>query len=173
MRNDTGNWTAIPALDVPQGTADFTFQAATLLRQTMVSGTSVLRNFSKACGPAMGWPDIALGGGYCIALRRDRVLLVNGPELADGWHAEAGHAVSDMTGGYAVFEIWGERAIEGLKRGADLNPAIPSRSALRRFGGLDVILYRFEEQSRFRLHCDRAQRDAVRLTLQSCLEGMC
>lgn len=71
-------------------------------RQTIVSGTSVLHHFDDTLGPAIGWPEIADGPSYAIALRRDRVLPVNGPGLADGWDDEAEHAISDMSGGYAV-----------------------------------------------------------------------
>ncbi|WP_299029402.1 hypothetical protein [uncultured Sulfitobacter sp.] len=172
MRNDNDNWDMFD-IGGPLVTASgITIQSRAIARQTVISGAGVLRAFEKSCGPAIGWPDVAQGASYAVALRRDRVLLVNGPALQEGWDDTTGHAVSDMTGGYAVIELSGVGVQDVLKRGAEINPDLPSRSAARRFGELGVILYHFENANCVRLHVNVAQQQAAWLMLQTYADQM-
>ncbi|MEH6523371.1 hypothetical protein [Sulfitobacter sp.] len=95
------------------------------------------------------------------------MLLVNGPDLTDSWDDEAEHAISDMSGGYAVFELSGDAIFDVLKRGADISQTRPFRSACSRFGDFDVVLYRFHEETRLRLHVTASHQEAVRRILHS------
>ena len=67
-------------------------------RLTLISGP-VQQALAK-CGMqiAAGWPDPVSSDSYALRLRRDRILVVNGPALEDGWDADNGVAISDMTG---------------------------------------------------------------------------
>lgn len=168
MRNDTTNWDAPHARDAAITAPGITIQQVQLKRQTTVSGVDVLHYFC----PATGWPDVARGPSYAVALRRDRVLLLDGPPLTDGWNDKTGHAVSDMTGGYAVIDLSGEAVHDVLKRGADINPNIRSGSAARLFAGIGVILYHFDAPMRLRLHVSAAQRDTLWQTLESYVRRM-
>lgn len=122
-------------------------------RQTLISGARVLAQFPDA----VGWPDIASGNAYALSLRRDRVLLVNGPERPDGWDDDSGQAVSDVTDAYTVFDLTGPNALDLLKHGTEIGLHPPSRSVARMLFGVGVILYRHRTGDRFRLHVPRAQ----------------
>ena len=172
MRNDNKNWTAPDLGDKTMSVGGVTIQRVLLPCQTLVSGVSVLNHYKELLGPAVGWPDVAQGSSYAIVLRRDQVLLINGPVLEDGWDGTTEQAISDMTSGQAVFEMSGAAVFEVLKRGVDVNFDIPSRSALRRIGDLNVILYRFQNEKRVRLHVGTAYQEALRLTLQTYLNKL-
>ncbi len=172
MRNDNENWTPPQTSDAILSVDGFHLERIKLPRQTILSGPAVLNRFQGTLGPAIGWPDIAMAASYTVALRRDRLLMVNGPDFADGWDDTAQLAVSDMTGGFAVFELFGERVFDVLKRGADLNVLHSSRSAVRMFGGFGTILYRFQDQNRLRLHVNVTQEEAILMTLSHYLQRL-
>jgi hypothetical protein len=111
-------------------------------RQTLMSGAFDALLAISGQEAATGWPEPAVGACYAVRLRRDRILVVNGPELRDGWHAAAGVAVSDVSGGLAVLDVTGPNALDLLRRGTEISPDVPSRSVSRLLFGLDVHAYR-------------------------------
>lgn len=159
MRNDTAQWPAPLPSDLYWQAGGLSLNRLPPARQTLISGMDVLEAF----GPATGWPERAEGDSYTVALRRDRVLRVNGPEMAEGWNAQTARAVTDMTEGYALFELRGERCGDLLLRGAEM---LPSRSAMRLWAGLEVILYHHGTDGTVRIHIARARADSVVDTIQ-------
>lgn len=133
-------------------------------RQTLVSGAGLSSRFD---GPFLGWPDIADTDTYVLSLRRDRILIVNGPAQQDGWDSARNLAISDFTDGYAVFDLQGPAAFAVLRRGTEITLETPSRSVARLLFGLGVLVYRFGQEDGFRLHVARAHRDALLRRLQS------
>lgn len=83
MRDDRHRWTPQSAHFDPIMIGAVTLQEIKLNRQIMVSGPAVRDTF----GPATGWPAVVSGDSYTLSLRRDRVLIVNGPAMAAGWDA--------------------------------------------------------------------------------------
>lgn len=174
MRDDSRFWQAV-AHDIDVTVSGLTFRWVAVGRQTLVSGVTALRCFEDTLGTAVGWPEPATEPGYAVALRRDRVLLVDGPVLACGWHDDPGLAVTDMTGGYAVFDLWGADRMQILKRGMAINPDLPSRSAARLFGGLGVIVYTLSGatgEERLRFHVGRSHAPALVQTVLSFLNKL-
>ncbi|HHB81235.1 MAG TPA: hypothetical protein ENK83_05755, partial [Aliiroseovarius sp.] len=114
MRDDSGRWTMVDTSAVALNGPGIALRPVHLARQMLVSGVGAPRHFQADLGAAVGWPEPAKGAGYVVSLRRDRVLLVNGPALVDGWDTGAGLAVSDMSGAYAVFDLEGPRIGEIL-----------------------------------------------------------
>lgn len=121
-------------------------------RQTLVSGPRATVLSALGMGRAAEWPEVVRATPCALSLRRDRVLSVEGPALADGWHADHGIAVSDMTDGYAVLEIAGPSALALLNRATELDPELPSSGLVRRLWGIDAVVCRWQEEDRFRLH---------------------
>ena len=152
MRDDSAKWTLIDIANVALDGPGVALRPVHLARQTLVSGVGAQSCFQAELGAPVGWPEPARGAAYAVSLRRDRVLLVDGPALEDGWDAARGLAVSDMSGAYAVFDLSGPRIGEILARGGEIDPAQPSRSAARRFAGLGVILYHRDTADRLRFH---------------------
>ena len=151
MRNDNLRW-AVPVEHKVLELSGLTIRQIKPERMTVISGP--FRAITKATGidRTFGWPEVLDGDTYMLRLRRDRVLVVDGPDLADGWNAELGLAISDMTGGYAVFEIEGAEALAFLRRGASVDVRTPSPSVNRLFHGLAAMIYTWRDQSRFRIH---------------------
>lgn len=116
---------------------------------------------------ASGWPQIATGQNYAVRLRRDRILVVDGPSLEDGWHPGAGVCVSDMSSAYILVEIKGEAALELLNRGAELNVDVASGSVVRSFRGFECFIYRWQSETQFRMHFQHANLEAIWLLLQA------
>ena len=172
MRNDNRKWAPLHEGPLSVEGPGATLTSVCPERQTILSGVDVLIAFTSEFGAAVGWPDVTKGESYSIALRRDRVLLINWPAREDGWDVKNRWAVSDMTGGYACFDLSGSHAMDVLKRGTEIALAEPSRSAARLFAGLDVVLYRHEKDDTFRFHVNRAQSDAFVLIVRSFLDQM-
>ncbi len=158
MRNDVNRWSPPYGLPAPFERPGLTLSAVHLHRQSLISGPEVHRT---GPGPLIGWPDIAKGDTYRIALRRDRVVEVNGAEVLDGWNTATREAFSDISDGWSVFDLTGPAALEILKRGTELSLDTPSASVARRLWGLDVWLYRHGGEDRFRLHIARAMDEAL------------
>jgi len=157
MRDDTALWDAPrdPTEPIDLGPAQLT--PVQLTRQTLVSGPDVLHQTDL---PLVEWPDAAPSGPYALTLRRDRLLLVNGPEAPDGWNDATRQATSDVTDAYSVFDLTGD-ALPLLGRGAEISPDIPSRSVARLLFGLGVFLYRLDNATTYRLHVPRAHTEAL------------
>ena len=162
MRDDTANWPAPVADGLTWQTDGIALRHLPLTRQTLVSGPDVLAAFPDAAG----WPTpAATGASYAVALRRDRLLLVNDDTLHPSWDAQQHRAVTDMSGGLMVFELSGARASDLLLRGAEMTA---SRSTLRLWAGLEVILYTHgtEPTPAVRIHVERARAETLVETLQ-------
>lgn len=147
MRDDSARWDEIGDSDfIANGVA---IRPVTLQRQTMISGPGILRQIDV---PIVRWPDPIERESYALSLRTDRVLIVNGPDTAEGWYEATSQAVSDITDAFAVFDISGERALDLLLRGGELRPDIPSQSVARLLFGLGVFLYGHGPSGEFRVH---------------------
>ncbi|MCZ4351221.1 hypothetical protein O4H61_01695 [Roseovarius aestuarii] len=158
MRDDSQRWDAPLPPDYAHSAKGITLTRTTLARQVVVSGPRVLTQIE---GPVAEWPGIVTGQSYALCLRTDRVLLVNGPPLSEGWHEGTDQAVSDASDAYAVVDISGPRSLEVLTRGAELSLQHPSKSVARLLFGLGVFLYRHDSEDRFRIHVPSSQADAL------------
>ena len=167
MRDDRHRWTEPGAPFQPINLGQATLCEVTGLRQTLISGTRVLKD-----APALGWPEIAPGTTYRIALRRDRVVEIGGPDHAEGWNASTSQASSDITDGFRIFELSGPLAFALLTRGTEISLDLPSASVVRRAFGLDLWLYRHGNDTTFRLHVARAYGEALISTLEAAAKVM-
>lgn len=154
MRDDSNKWDAPDALMGTHIQSGVTLVPVSLTRQTLISGPRVQ---SQTDWPIVGWPDIATTPTYALSLRRDRVLLVDGPDMAEGWHEDTQRAISDARDAYTVFDISGDRAIEVLQRGAEVRLDMESKSVARLLFGFGVFLYRVNSEDRFRIHAPSRQ----------------
>jgi sarcosine oxidase gamma subunit len=93
--------------------------------------------------------------------------VVDGPQIEEGWDAERGVAVSDITDGYSVVEVSGDAAIGVLKRGTEISLEQPSGSVARVFYGYPVFVYACEGPDRFRIHIPRALLDSLWMLLDT------
>ncbi len=169
MRDDSKRWDAPRAMGAAITAEGLAITPLSLPRQTLISGAQVLRQLGGQYGAPSGWPDIASGTPYALALRRDRVLLVDGPQMADGWDAATGWAISDMSGAYMVFELTGPRAMGLLRRGTEISLARPSASVARPLFGLGTLLYRHGDGETFRIHVARGHGEALWKAFETCL----
>lgn len=158
MRDDSQRWDVPFAPNHGITMPDVTVQSVALERQILLSGPNVLARCNL---PLIEWPLVGDQDSYALSIRRDRLLLVNGPDMTDGWDADQGQAVSDVSDGYAVFEISGDGAFDMLRRGTEISLEVPSRSVSRLLFGLGAFVYRFNEEKRFRVHAASAQRQAL------------
>jgi heterotetrameric sarcosine oxidase gamma subunit len=102
-------------------------------------------------GPAVAPNTRAEVDPYRMWLAPDRTLVV-----CERSHAQPeGAFVSDLTDGFAVFEIAGPRAAELIAASATLDAATfaPGRCAQTLFGGVKVLLYAYGDG--FRIHAER------------------
>ena len=164
MRDDSQKWDAPGTIDATELAQGLMVEPVTLTRQTLISGVDIL---GQTDHPVVAWPDMVTEQVYALTLRRDRMLLVNGPEVAEGWHENTAQAVSDVSDGHAVFDICGPTALATLKRGAEVRLDVPSASVARLLFGLNVFLYRFGEENRFRIHVPRSQTEALLRSLKA------
>ena len=163
MRDDRSKWTPAEPLTEPLLLNGAELVQVSVPRQTLISGVSVLSGVT----PAHGWPEIATGDLYRIALRRDRVVEVGGPKQPDGWHPDRQEAISDVSEAFTVFEISGRGAFDLLKRGTELSLEQPSKSVVRKLFGFDFWLYRYGAADRFRLHIAHPYCEAFKATLKA------
>lgn len=169
MRDDRGKWDALRSDNDPIDINGVTIRSLSVKRQTLVSGVDILTKYHGS----FGWPDLANGDNYALTVRRDRVLLVNhAPAPQDGWHEDLGHAVSDASDAYAIYEISGPNAFDLLKRGGEVSMDFASPSVARLMFGMGVFLYRFGDARTYRLHVASAQRLTMQQSLYSYLQGV-
>ncbi|QBY00890.1 hypothetical protein E2K80_09255 [Rhodophyticola sp. CCM32] len=165
MRDDRHKWDFIDDATLPLTAVGVTIALAPIQRQTLVSGPRILKQFKDASG----WPDVVSQDPYALAIRRDRVLLVDHDQVPqDGWHDDLEQAVSDATDAYSVYDISGPNAFELLKRGGEVSLAVPSRSVARLLFGMGVFLYPYKNPQSFRIHVGRAHGQAMLQSLLSC-----
>lgn len=171
MRNDNAKWQPAQGLNsVPLSLPDLEMKPVAPTRQTLISGPYKDALALAGLEAASGWPDIATGSPYALRLRCDRILVVDGPELADGWHEAEGLAVSDVTDGYAVIELSGPVAAGTLQRGTEISVNARSASVNRGFAGYCTMIYAFEDKGRFRIHVARAHLEGLWALLASYAE---
>ena len=171
MRNDNARWQPAEGLERPAfTTSTFALRLVRPRRQTLISGPHASALALAGVAGATGWPGPAMAETYALRLRRDRILVVNGPELADGWHAQEGLAVSDMTDGYAVLEMSGTDAMSILRRGTEIALNEPSASAARGFAGYSTLIYSCGAQNRYRVHVPRGDLEGLWALLLSFAE---
>lgn len=165
MRDDSGKWPTALGPDRPSfETSGVCLKMVRLDRQVLLSGPIAACLNEAGFGIAIGWPDVVTpDGGYALRLRRDRVLVVNGAPIAEGWHN--GVACSDVSDGYGVIELEGRDALAVLQRGTEISRAVPSPSVARQFSGFGVLLYACGA-TRFRLHVARGHIDALYAMLE-------
>ncbi len=164
MRDDSKRWDAPTANGSAEMAEGVTLAPVQLTRQTLISGADTLARMQPKLA---AWPDIVTDQSYALCLRRDRIMLVNGPVAEEGWHEDTSQAISDMSDAYAVFEISGRDAFATLKRGAELRLDVPSVSVARMLFGLDVFLYRFGDEDRFRIHVSQSQAEPLLKSLKA------
>ena len=168
MRDDSTKWH--PALGMDRHDIDTGGVRISLIhpdRMTLISGPCNAALEWSGIGTAIGWPEVASGHSYALRCRRDQILVVNGPDLTDGWHADRGLAVSDMTDGFGVVDICGGDALAILCRRTEISHEEPSRSANRAFFGYAVMIYAYDAQNHFRMHVPRQLLDGLWSLLQS------
>jgi hypothetical protein len=153
MRDDTARWAA-PDVSHGRNLAGDGLQIrrVRLESQTLISGPRNRAMQEAGLQSTAAWPDVVPDDRYALSLRRDRILCVNTGPSDTGWLEDRGLAVSDMTSGYEVVEITGQDALDFLKTGTELSLNEVSASALRLWHGFGVILYRFQQPDRYRLH---------------------
>ena len=169
MRDDSDKWDAPDALTGPHAENGVVLTPVSLTRQTLISGPRVL---SRPDWPIVTWPDIAPTAPYALSMRRDRVLLIEGPDMPDGWNGETERAISDASDAYAVFDISGDRAFEVLQRGAELRLDSDSKSVARLLFGFGVFLYRVNTADRFRIHVPSSQAGSLVCALKPALSAI-
>ncbi len=153
MRNDAGRWTAFSDAERPaRAVGSVRIRVVAGLQQRLLSGAVADLARVLDLSGLVAWPGVAQGSTYGVRLRRDRALLINGAELADGWHADTSIAVSLVSDAYSVIEMEGHGALGVLQRGAELCSNEPSGSVARRFHGYPVVLYAHTHANRFRFH---------------------
>lgn len=161
MRDDRNRWPAAggterPALIGRGVRADL----VQLPRQTLLSGRyPACMAFAGLTSRAVGGDGQVTGDHYAIRQRRDRILVVGGPRIDEGWHADPDIAVSDMTAAYTVIELSGPDSRRVIATGTEFLAAINSRSAARIWHGLSCLLYRHDDN--YRLHVRSAHLDAA------------
>ncbi|MEM8789070.1 MAG: hypothetical protein AAGE76_12490 [Pseudomonadota bacterium] len=157
MRDDSARWD--PPAPLGYSAPGLTITKASSLRQHLVSGVGVQKRFEDV---RIGWPDIAKAGPLALSLRRDRVLVIGDVDLDPGFHPAEALAVTDVSDAFAVMDLAGAAAFEHLRRGAELRLDRPSNSVMRLCFGIEVMLYRFADPARFRVHVPRAFAAAFR-----------
>ena len=158
MRDDRRRWDAPRGADAAFAAENVTVSTVHPERQTIVSGPDVLDRIEL---PVVEWPQVARESRYALSLRRDRALVVNGPDLPEGWDAAAGRAVTDASDAYRVLAVSGPGAFDLLSRGLELDLKTPSRSVSRLAFGIEALLYRFGDDESFRIHVNASQAETL------------
>ncbi|WP_299733849.1 hypothetical protein [uncultured Tateyamaria sp.] len=163
MRDDRNKWPVTVESERPNLVRDtVSMRQVSLARQTVISGNFedclTLSGLETAVG---GGTDFASGDTYALRQRRDRIVMINAPDIADGWHSEHNVAVSDMTSAYSVIEMTGARVEQLVATGTEFNGDHASASVSRLWHGFGILLYRYGDVDVFRMHVRSALADAV------------
>jgi len=161
MRNDSKKWQA-PGIITEQGFAfaGGQLKPVPLKHLTTISGTLSQTLSASKCDAAFGWPDIILADRYAVHLRRDRIMVINAPELDDGWDPDRAIAITDASYGFCTFDLIGPRALELLQCCGEIDLNEISTGVSRLMNGLMVMLYRYGSQDCFRMHISLPNREA-------------
>ncbi|WP_158970564.1 aminomethyltransferase family protein [Chachezhania sediminis] len=161
MRDDADRWPAPSPADamVLNGKA-VSLRRVVPARQVLVSGERTAALTLVDLPRAAGWPEEAGDPPHALSLRRDRILVIDGPAMTAGWCADLGLAVSDVTCGLAVFEVTGPAAMTLLATGTEIALSEPSASVLRLWHGFEVMICRLAGD-RFRIHTGAGRAEAL------------
>ncbi len=171
MRNDNERFSAPYAEFVALESSVLSFRPITGLRQTEISGDlAKARSDHKLPIPTCG-AGTKTSATYALAMRRDRMLVVNGPMLQDGWH-DSGYAVSDMSSAHVAFEFEGSATMDLLSRGTDIDFNNKSAGVARRFRGFDILLYQANCGVSVRLHIGHGHADTFYRWVQGQFAGL-
>lgn len=158
MRNLAEKWPIPPRWEAAVlQRDDVTARTVSGLNQLLVSGAfDAWNRASGMSGAGVGAADVASGDRYAVRVARDRMLVVSERLLSieAGWH-DKGFAVTAMDAALHVFEISGAGVDRLLARGTTLDPRNGSPAASLLFAGVNVVLYRFDEARKIRVHVDR------------------
>lgn len=174
MRDDRNKWpAAIPSARPALIRDGISVQQVSVTRQTILSGgyedCLKLSGLNIAFG---GGSEKAVGETYALRQRRDRILLVNGPAMADGWHSEQNVAVSDMTAAYAIIELSGGRVEQLIATGTEFIGNGVSPSVSRLWHSFGVLLYRYGVEDTYRMHIRSAFLDSAWEMLERQISGL-
>lgn len=170
MRDDRHIWPALEDTTQEIKVGALKLQRTKLKRQTLISGSHIRKTIA---GSLIGWPHVASGPTYNVGLRRDQILVINGPEIPLGWDDEHNRAVSDMTDGYATFDLEGAGGMDVLRRGGEISESLASLSALRKLFGMNVIVYQCETAGHYRLHIEVGLAHALQEALTAQMNAVC
>ena len=160
MRNDSQKWTPAQGwARPPVQVGPRTLSCLRPLRQTLISGPVPAALDLAGLPVATGWPEPATGACYAVRLRRDRILVVGGAALPEGWTERL--AISDMSSGYAVLELTGADLLPVLQRGTEISWQGVSASAARAFFGYAAVIYPHTDRARCRIHVSAAHLDGL------------
>lgn len=163
MRDDRNRWPAALGpnrLDL-EG-SDVTVRLVQPDRQTVLSGPfPACMKLAGLSGEAAGSGDIVQADHYAVRQRRDRILVVGGPELEDGWNEDAGIAVSDLSSAYAVIEVSGGNAERIIATGTEHLQQAAGKSAARLWHGFTCLIYRHNRADTYRFHIRAAHLEAA------------
>ncbi|MCI5095000.1 MAG: hypothetical protein MRY77_01650 [Rhodobacteraceae bacterium] len=153
MRNDAAKWTPFEGVERPEIEVEGVRMSAIAdVPQVLVSGSVADMSAAEQFEAAVGWPDIAEAGSYRLRARRDRVMIVNGPAVEDGWDEARSLAVSNVSGAFAIIELTGPKALDVLRRGTELSLEDASGSVARSFHGYPAFIYRYHDAETYRIH---------------------
>ncbi len=150
MRNDSLKWTASDEVFGLE-TEGLSLVPFKFDRLTLVSGPRDAALRISNCSNAHGWPEPISDERHALSLRRDRILVVNGPQQEDGWHDAHGLAVSDATHTLAGFDLSGAHALSALNTLAEVDPSRPSAGCALMLKGIPTVLCRLADADRYRL----------------------
>lgn len=158
MRNDSAKWDRLRTAREFELSPKVRLKRVDGLQLTLLSGPRVLEQIDL---PQIGWPDLAPLDPHAVMMRRDRVLIVGGASLPEGWDETTNQVASDMSHGYAVFDLSGPGALDVLQVGTELFLDRPSRSAARLAFGLGLLIHRFTDEHTYRIFVPRYHADAL------------
>ncbi|MDO6731878.1 hypothetical protein Q4577_17735 [Marinovum sp. 2_MG-2023] len=163
MRDDRNRWPPLQGDGrAPLFGQGVQAQVIKLQQQTVISGA--FNDCLSACGldtAAGSGPDIATGDTYAVRQRRDRIVVVNGPALTDGWNDKHNVAVSDMTAAYCVISLLGPNAERVIATGTEFDSNLPSPSVSRLWHGFGILLYQHEKPNNYRIHIRSAHLESL------------
>ena len=163
MRDDRKKWPPLQGDErAPLAGTGVQAQVIKLERQTVISGA--FKDCLAICGldaATGGAPIIATGDSYAIRQRRDRIVVVGGRALADGWNDTHHVAVSDMTAAYSVISLSGPHAERIIATGTEFDSSLPSASASRLWHGFGILLYQYERPDSYRIHVRTAHLESL------------
>lgn len=162
MRDDRLRWPPVTDFqDAAIVAPHVTVTSHILDRQVIISGQIEACLAASGCAEAFGGDRVVSGQTYALRLRRDRILVVNGGAHSDGWHKDHGIAISDLTSGICVFELLGPAARAVINSGTEYMTDAGSASVSHIWHGNACQIYRYEDDSRFRIHVGHAYGQSV------------